>query len=70
MHRGTELEITRTATGADVRMTYPSHLYTTLNLAGFAGGFEAILELSHAKDVSVEVLASAPTLARFAATWG
>jgi hypothetical protein len=69
MHRGTDLEVTRTATGAEVRMTYPPHLYTTLNLAGFADGFEAILELSKARDVGVEVLSAGPTGCRFVATW-
>jgi hypothetical protein len=69
MHRGTELQVAPTSTGAVVTMTFPENLYGMLNLAGFAGGFEAILHHSHAKDASVEVVASSATSARFNATW-
>ena len=69
IHRGTGLEVLRKPSGAEVRMTYPENLYVALNIAGFSGSFEAILELSRAKFPRVDVLETTPTLARFTATW-
>lgn len=69
-HRGSEVEVQQTGPGeARLSVLFPKGLYAPTNLKGFAGGFQAVAELSNAKPVSVTLVEAKPTRGDFLVRW-
>jgi len=67
--RGTDVSVEVRGAGADVFLRHVPHLHGTLNHLSNEGVFRAALESAGGLDVTVKMLESTPTLARYEARW-
>ncbi len=69
-HRGSEIEVDQVGAGtARLSVVFPRGLYATTNLMGFAGGFQAVAELSNATTATVVLTDVLPTRGVFTVRW-
>ena len=68
--RGTDLDVVRAEAGtARLRLSHPPHLHGGLNHFSNVALFEAMIEIAGGLGARVEMIASAPTEARYEAKW-
>jgi hypothetical protein len=69
-HRGSELRVVdRTEKSARLELSFPGHLFPVYVLRAFGAAFQAAAEAVGYRDVKVDLLADAPTVALYTVTW-
>ncbi len=67
--RGTDLDVEASPGRAELALRHPPHLHGRLNHLSNEGVFRAALEAAGPGDATVELVESAPSVARYVARW-